>query len=160
MSFLLIFGAKYLFLAGVLLTAIVFFRLPVVKRKSVAWLGVISFPVAFIISRIVSHFFNNPRPFVVGRFVPLIAHAADNGFPSDHALLVSALAMLFWWSNRRMSLLLWVLAIAVGLSRVLVGVHHLVDIVGSMVIVIVTFVAVRWVVKSVCIPSSSSSSAA
>jgi undecaprenyl-diphosphatase len=92
--------------------------------------------VSYIISRIAGALYFDPRPFVVGHFIPLIAHAADNGFPSDHVLLTGALAMIVWFYNKKLSIVLWVLALLIGWARVYVGIHHTADIVGSIVIVL------------------------
>jgi undecaprenyl-diphosphatase len=73
---------------------------------------------------------------VVGNFTPLIPHAPNNGFPSDHTLLVSAIAAICSFYSRRVGVILWVIALYVGISRVYVGVHHPVDIVGSAVIAV------------------------
>ncbi len=131
-----IFIAQYLYLF-VLLLAIVFFLLqPWTIKKSMAICGAIIAPIAFLISRISSYFYYDPRPFVVGHFVPLIAHAADNGFPSDHVLLTGAVAMIIWFYDKKWSVALWILALLIGWARIYVGVHHAADIAGSIAMVI------------------------
>jgi undecaprenyl-diphosphatase len=80
----------------------------------------------------------------MGHFTPLITHAADNGFPSDHTLLVAALAMTLWFYDKRLSWWVWLVAILVGLARVVSGVHYLTDIIGSIVIVLIVGVAYHF----------------
>lgn len=143
-----IFGAKYLFVVALGIAAVGFYFLSPSDRKKVALLALISLPVAFLLSRIAGWLYVNPRPFVVDHFTPLISHVADNGFPSDHTLLISVVAMLFWWSKKNISLLLWALALLVGISRVTVGVHHPIDIIGSMLISICTVVLVHIFLKT------------
>src|SRR5260370_1050908 len=79
----------------------------------------------------------DPRPFVVEHFGPLISHKPSNGFPSDHVLWSAATAAIIFPSSKYLSLLLWVLTILVGAARVHAGVHHPIDIVGSMLMAIV-----------------------
>lgn len=141
MDALIVFGAKYLVFVTLAIAAIIFWRLPRMIQKDVSRLAVIVLPLAFILSRLASLFYHNPRPFVVENFVPLVAHAADNGFPSDHALLTSAVAMVLWWAHRRASIGVWILAVVIGVSRVLAGVHHPIDILGSMALAIVAGIA-------------------
>lgn len=131
-----VFIAQYLYLF-VLLIAVIFFMIqPRALKKSMVVCGVIVAPVAYVISRISSLFYYDPRPFVVGHFTPLIAHVADNGFPSDHVLLTGAVAMIVWFYNKKWSVALWALALLIGWARVYVGVHHTTDIVGSIVMVL------------------------
>ena len=96
--------------------------------------AVLLLPLSYIAAKIISHFYFDPRPFVVGNFTPLIPHAADNGFPSDHTLLGAAIAFAIFRFNKKLGLLLLFFAILVGFSRVLAGVHHASDIAGSIVI--------------------------
>jgi undecaprenyl-diphosphatase len=134
MDTLLIIGGKYLFLLSAGLFLVLFWKLPSESRKQMLIISALSFPLALIISMIARELHFNPRPFVVGGFEPLIAHKPDNGFPSDHALLVFALASVATLFHKKIGLALWIIAITVALSRVFAGVHHLLDVVASMVI--------------------------
>lgn len=147
MDALIIFGSKYLIFAALALAAVVLWRLPRALRKDVLRLAVLTFPFAFVLSRLASLVYFDARPFVSGQFVPLVVHAADNGFPSDHALLLSTVAMVFWWANRRASIGLWIFAVLVGVSRVAAGVHHPIDVLGSMAIAIVAALAADAVLR-------------
>lgn len=144
---LIIFVASYLYLFVLLIAAIFFFTRPKRVMKSMAICGIIIAPLAFVISRIASFLYYDPRPFVVGHFIPLIAHAADNGFPSDHVLFTGAIAMTVWFYNRTLSIMLWALALLIGWARVYTGVHHWTDIVGSIIIVFVSGVAYHFAIQ-------------
>ncbi len=144
---LIIFGAKYLYLVVAALTIYFFFRLSRSQKQSFLILSVVSLPLIFIASRLVSHLYFDPRPFVVGHFTSLVPHAADNGFPSDHTLLVAACAALMFVYNRKASYIIGFIALLVGLSRVAAGVHHLVDIIGSIVIAIIVTALVQLILK-------------
>ena len=75
------------------------------------------------------------RPFVAdGDTVQLLAHGADNSFPSDHATLatiVAAVASLAW---RRWAWLFLTVAAMVGVARVLSRVHYPGDIIAGWTI--------------------------
>ena len=133
-----LFSAQYLYLIVALIGAIYFFSRKKQVMKSMAICGVIIAPLAFAISRISSLFYYDPRPFVVGHFTPLFAHAADNGFPSDHVLLTGAIAVIVGFYNKKLSAVLWALALLIGWARVYAGVHHWTDIFGSIAMVIVS----------------------
>lgn len=132
---LVVFGAEYLIALLVIVTASVVW----VHRKTLTrqfWIYSVGVGAAsFVLSRIAGRLFDNPRPFVVGHFVPLVPHAPDNGFPSDHTLLAAWLAVVVYRLHRPTGMAFMVGAVLVGLSRVAAGVHHPIDIVGSLVIV-------------------------
>lgn len=144
---LFIFGAKYLYFAAIAAAFFYFLKQPKETKKKIIILGLVSLPMMYAVAKLAGLFYYDPRPFVSGNFTPLIPHADDNGFPSDHALFVAAIASVFYPFSKKESLILFVIALAVGLSRVYVGVHHLVDILGSIVIVVIIFALVNWLLK-------------
>jgi membrane-associated phospholipid phosphatase len=78
-------------------------------------------------------FYFHEQPFAVYGFEPLWPHAVDNSFPSDHVALGGALATAVLFLNRPLGLFLWLLVLAIGLLRVIAGLHYPVDIVGGAV---------------------------
>ena len=74
------------------------------QRLRTLVLASIALPLVFLTSRVASLLFENPRPFLEHDFVPLITHAADNGFPSDHALLVFAVASVVLTFNKQVGI--------------------------------------------------------
>lgn len=130
----MIFLAQYLhivIIAGTLLFAFLQKR-PVQIRMFL--LASLSLPLTLLAARVAGYIFNDPRPFAALHFTPLIPHAADNGFPSDHALLGFALGMLVFRFNRTWGTVLCLLAMVLGLSRIYVGVHSPLDILGSFLV--------------------------
>ncbi len=142
MHFLTIVGAKYLIYVLLLIAGIFFLQMDRPVKYQMARFALFSLPVTFAVAKLGSYFFYDPRPFVSGHFIPLIAHAADNGFPSDHALLAFAVAALVFHIEKKFGTVLYVLALAIGVSRVAAGVHSFIDIFGSFVICVVVAVAV------------------
>ncbi|EKD43534.1 MAG: Bacitracin transport permease protein BCRC [uncultured bacterium] len=150
MNTIIIFGAKYLIIFIVLIAGIYFFKLEKQKKKEMAVFAIITLPIIFLLSRLAGKLYFNPRPFVVGNFLPLIAHGSDNGFPSDHTLLSTAVAVVVYLYNKKIGIILGLLATLVGLARVASGVHHLADIFGSiMIAVLVTMLMHKYVLKIV-----------
>lgn len=142
-----IFGAKYLYLVVVVISFVWFLNQPKFRKREVLITACICLFLIFVISKAAGHFYYNPRPFVAGNFEPLIAHSPDNGFPSHHMLLVSAVSAVIFLFNRRLSLVFWVLSVSVGFSRVYCGVHHLADIWGSILISVVSAAMTYFFVK-------------
>lgn len=137
MDALAILTAQYLYIFVVLAAMIFFFTQPRDIQKSMLICGVIVLPLSYILAKIGGHFYSDPRPFVVGNFTPLIPHIADNGFPSDHVLFTSAIAAVVSFYNKKLGAILWFLAVLIGLARVYAGIHHITDIIGSIVIVLI-----------------------
>lgn len=68
---------------------------------------------------------DRPRPFVTHPGAHLfVHHAADAGFPSDHATAAFAIAMAVWLRLRLPGAAALVLATVLGLARVAIGVHY------------------------------------
>lgn len=79
------------------------------------------------------------RPFVADHDTRLlIAHVADNGLPSDHALVsFGAAGAVLWW-RRLVGALLVVVGLLIGIARVYVGVHWPGDIIAGALVGLVT----------------------
>src|SRR5215510_2374500 len=129
-----IFGATYLYLLAVLLALRYFLPLPRQKKKEIVLFGLITLPVMYVISKLAGLLYYDPRPFVASHVPPLIPHEPDNGFPSDHVLLLSAIASILFPFSRKTSATVFSLAILVGIARVYAGIHHPIDVLGSMII--------------------------
>ena len=148
MNYIIIFGAKFLVALIVLIAGGYFFSISKQQKREMVIFSLITLPIIFIISRLASKLYFNPRPFVVENFLPLISHAADNGFPSDHTLLSAAVASIIFVFNKKIGILLGLLAVLVGMARVTAGVHHYIDIFGSILIVtVVVFLTRRFLKK-------------
>jgi len=131
----IIFGAKYLIWVLVGLALVWFLRQPKEKKKEMIVFGAVAFPLIYAVAKLIAMFYYNPRPFVVEPLLhPLIPHEPDNGFPSDHTLLGSAISTVIYSFSKKISILSWILTILVGLSRILAGIHHPIDILGSIII--------------------------
>src|SRR5919202_4656794 len=92
---LTVFLANYLIyldvLAGAVVIAYLLYRRPRCSAFRWAAAAAVIGVLSLLFVQTGGLLYNDPRPFVVGHFQPLISHPADNGFPSDHALLAAAL---------------------------------------------------------------------
>lgn len=77
----------------------------------------------------------NDRPFVVDPSItPLLPHAPDNGFPSNHAAAAGLIAVLIALRHRGWGVLFAVAAALVAWGRVAVRVHHLLDVTAGLAV--------------------------
>ncbi len=141
---LIIFCANYLIIFIIGVALLYLFKQPRNKQKQIIIFSLISLPLIYITAKILSVFYYDPRPFVSSHLVPLISHDPDNGFPSDHALLGSAISAIIFCFNRKVGIFLFVLTLLVGTARVMAGVHHPIDIVGSVVVAFGITSLVQW----------------
>jgi undecaprenyl-diphosphatase len=144
----IIFGAKYLVLISVIVFVWFFIKQPRDKQKQILVFTIITLPLIYAVAKLLSLVYYDPRPFIVGHFMPLIPHDPDNGFPSDHTLFASAVAAIVFFYNKKTGLALFFIALLIGISRVLAGVHHPVDVGGSIIIA----VAVSFAVYKIILP--------
>lgn len=147
MHFLIVFLAKYFYLVVAAIFVFYFLSLSALVKKRFFLLSLFSLPLSYLIAKILGHFFYNPRPFVSEHVAPLIRHAANNGFPSDHALLTMSLAAIVFMFQRRLGVLLMVFAFLIGFARVLAKIHHTVDILGSFAIAVLAVYLVNVFLK-------------
>ena len=137
-------SAIIIFLASKLHTVVVVVAVAAVlllqkeTRKKALLHTLFVLPISYLVGRFASVIFDNPRPFVVDGFTPLVQHVVDNGFPSDHTLLTATLASIIFVYNKPVGFFLFSLSTLVGAARVLAGVHHYIDVAGSIVIAITT----------------------
>ncbi|WP_313659424.1 phosphatase PAP2 family protein [Acinetobacter variabilis] len=91
--------------------------------------------ITLSISEVLSAVLNTPRPFVMEVGRTLIEHAPTGSFPSNHMIIFSGIAFAYYFSAQRDlgRILLWT-AWLVAWSRVYVGVHFPIDMVGAFLI--------------------------
>lgn len=130
---------------------LIFFLIIVSFKRS--WsdlmLSIIGIGAAWSLSQLVSFLALRPRPFVslVNQIIPLVNVQADSSFPSDHTVAAFAIATILsrYLKNKLVIIILYLVALAVGLARIAVGVHYPTDIIaGALIGISVPLIAV-WV---------------
>jgi undecaprenyl-diphosphatase len=89
--------------------------------------------VALAIGNVLSALVHRPRPFVADpSAVHLFArHAADAGFPSDHATASFAIAVAILLRSRRWGYLALAMAVVLSVGRVAMGFHYPTDVLAG-----------------------------
>lgn len=145
MNSIIVFVAKYFFVISVVVVGVYWLRANRQIKFSLAWQIIVGGILALALAIAAGHLYYDTRPFVSHHLVPLFAHAPDNGFPSDHALLTSFLGFTMLAYSRRIGIFFLVVALLVSAARVAARIHSPIDIVGSFVIAAVAVVIVQVV---------------
>jgi len=122
-----------------------------INLHRVTWVTVarmiVAVVVAGMLTLLIKHLVNDPRPFMVEQYVPLAHASSDNGFPSDHTLVAALLVAWAWLLDRRWTGPFIVGLLAVLLGRLGIGAHHTLDVLASVVFAALGLLAaslVRW----------------
>ncbi len=105
----------------------------VVWRRPLVFAWVVAADViGALSSRGLRELIGRPRPFMRYASLHTLVHApTDPSFPSGHTTVAFACAAVLACFKPRLALPLFLLAAAIGFSRVYVGVHYPLDIVGG-----------------------------
>lgn len=106
------------------------------EKLRLAVFGAIVAAISVLLLVVGSKLYYDPRPFVTHAVTPIYPHGADNGFPSDHTILVAFIAVTIFSSSKRLGGILFGMTLLVGISRVAGNIHSPIDIVGSIIFAI------------------------
>jgi undecaprenyl-diphosphatase len=119
------------------------------KGKRVLLEGAAVVALGLLVNQLITVFYFHPRPYMLGLCKPLIPHAPETSFPSDHATLLfgAAFALLFrsGWQNK--GALLLGIAVIGAWGRVYTGLHFPFDMLGSFAVALLavfTLSIIRW----------------
>lgn len=99
--------------------------------------------LAWVFAQMIKSLFPSLRPFEMNGNPPLtLTVPGDGAFPSGHASAAFALATTMWLHNRKEGLVFVLVAVAIGIGRVLGNVHFPLDILGGAFIGVVVALAI------------------
>lgn len=142
----MIFGARYIIYFAFLLAFFLSIKGGVRERKAMI-LAILSIPFLLLLIKGIHMFYFEPRPFVTYNFSPLINPVGDASFPSVHVSLMAVLASSYIYFKSKWALLFLSLMAWVGISRVYVGVHFPVDILGGVGVGLLSVILAKIILK-------------
>jgi undecaprenyl-diphosphatase len=110
---------------------------------------------ALAINAVIGLLWYHPRPFVAGVGHNFMHHAPDSSFPSDHGTIMFTVALVLAASSvpaaKRFGRSLLPLALVVAWSRVFLGVHWPMDMIGALAVAVgVTLLFQASLVERLC----------
>lgn len=115
-----------------------------IERKRSSLNSGLSVLLGMLTSYVISLFYYHSRPFVDNLGTQLVEHAPDSSFPSDHTTFIFSISVMLLFNNstKTIGAILCSLSLISGLSRVFVGVHFPLDILGAILVAIFSSVVV------------------
>jgi len=95
--------------------------------------------VAVALSYLIGLVWFRPRPFMVGLGHTLVAHRPNSSFPSNHGIVFACCAAVLFMMGRKVAA--WaavVCGVVMAWSRIYIGVHYPLDMVGSVIVAVVS----------------------
>jgi undecaprenyl-diphosphatase len=155
LDFFAIFCADFLIFFVILLTILLYFlkrRHRLVPVFSQVIIGVILvYFVSIFLGYILGFFYLRQRPFLahpnIIYLTNFLASAHKFSFPSDHTAVSLVIALFIFKDWSQWGRILIISSILIGLSRIFVGVHYPLDIVGGILNAFLSFYVVSLIFK-------------
>ncbi|WP_342596198.1 phosphatase PAP2 family protein [Salinicola lusitanus] len=105
-------------------------------RQRLALKALLGCVFALSVNEVIALLWDHPRPFVIPVGHTYLDHAANSSFPSDHMTVISTLAITLLLSRewRPLGYLFAGLGLGIAWSRVYLGVHFPLDMLGAIVV--------------------------
>lgn len=152
---LTIFLANYFqyFLVIVFLLLLYFSAYSKRDKLCIFWVTTVSVIVArFGIVEIIRLFYHRPRPFITYPLRPLFLNN-EWSFPSGHSTFFFAMATAIFLYNKKWGIWFFIAAVLVSISRVIAGVHYPSDILGGLIVGVITAYIVFYFAEKIKVKS-------
>ncbi len=103
--------------------------------------------ISFLLAKLASHLYFDPRPFTKPGVTAFFYHSNDNGFPSDHTTYGALLSFVVYRYSKRIGLIMIPIAIAIGAARVFAQVHSWIDIIAAVGIAFIAAATAEFIVR-------------
>ncbi|PZF71626.1 phosphatase PAP2 family protein [Taibaiella soli] len=118
---------------------------PLLKKKALQMLASLAFNTLVI--TLLKYTINRQRPFELDSTIEKLTGGGSPSFPSGHtsdAFLIATCMVLLFGGQRWSLVLVWIWAVAVAYSRIVLGVHFPSDVIAAMLIGALNALAVHF----------------
>lgn len=140
-DFLIIFFGEYFIYIALFVFILFMYRAYKIGQRTKVipyFLAILSALIArFIVGSSIRFFYHHPRPFLAFS-LPHLINDSTYSFPSGHTIFIFGLATATYFFNKKLAYFLYASGLAIGLARVAGGVHYPSDILGGVVLGIIT----------------------
>lgn len=102
-----------------------------IKEKKALILIFLSIPLAVLLIKGIHLFYFENRPFVTHNLPLIVEEDINASFPSRHATISAIIAFAYTYFKSKWTILFLLGALLIGISRIYVGVHYPLDIIGG-----------------------------
>lgn len=116
------------------------------NTKNIVLYSIYAAILGLIINYVIGLLYFHPRPFMIPVGTTLFPYSAETSFPSDHTtfMISIALMMIYFKGTRKFGILLMILGLIGGFSRVFAGVHFPFDILGSVGVAVIVSLLIYY----------------
>lgn len=143
-SFVILIAKWLIYLVPVLLVFLWFYKKNYIILLRATFSGLFGW---LVIDKIISFFFYRSRPFsesLIGK-KEFLFHRPDYSFPSDHAAFLFGISFSFYLCNeKKLFKYFLVISILTSISRVLLGIHYLSDILAGLLVGVIAAVIIKY----------------
>lgn len=117
------------------------------KERKAFLISLLSIPFAILLIKIIHLFYFELRPFITHQFLPLVMEANNASFPSRHVTIMAIFAFASVFYKLQWSFLIVILMALVGVSRIYVGVHYPIDILGGVIVGFISVLISKQIIR-------------
>lgn len=128
-SWLLVFLAEKL-IWGIFLVPLVL----IIKNKRLGLWAMANALLVWAVTKFIKDYFYTPRPYIWAQTSIPINYLLDGSFPSSHTAVAFAVSFIIYHKMPRLGAVMLIASAAIGLSRIIIGVHTLLDVTGGIVL--------------------------
>lgn len=118
-----------------------------VKERKAFIVSLLAIPISIALIKIIHLIYYEPRPFITYQILPLVTMANIASFPSGHTTTMAIFAFASQYYKHQWNILILILMALVGVSRIYVGVHYPIDIIGGILTGLLSVIVARQIIK-------------